>query len=276
MMKPPTNSAMRPNASSAFEMTPKPSLNPWDSFAAFSWPVRASSEAGTTLWTASFSSSGVVPSSAATVTCVELCLLAGQPLGLGQRQDREAGAEELDTGAPAGDPGDRVCLRRSRPRDPHRVADRPAFSFGGEVVDRHLVGVLGWATLRVVPGAEAIGNDRDREMGRSGRADPLPLLVEHGDGRVEDDPGGFRDAVDRLHPLEHRGVEGRRERPAGVLDRLLRLDADVDAAVRFREDAVEGTVDRVGQHQRAGDHGDAEEHREAGQESTHLARDDAA
>ena len=60
------------------------------------------------------------------------------------------------------------------------------------------------------------------------------------------------------------------------LDLLLGADRDVDALVRRREDVVERLVDRVAQHQRAGDHRDPEEDRDGGQRGAQLVRDQPA
>ena len=84
----------------------------------------------------------------------------------------------------------------------------------------------------------------------------LPLLVEQ--RAVGADAAlGDVDARRRLDLVERRGRHRRRRREVG-LDRLVRLDLDVDALLRALEEVRERRVDRVGEDERADDEGDAD------------------
>ena len=85
---------------------------------------------------------------------------------------------------------------------------------------------------------------------------------------------GLLDARDRLDLLERVGGHRRRLREVG-LDRLARLDGDVDALLGALEEVLERGVDRVGEHERADDERDADDDREPRQDRPQLARQQA-
>jgi hypothetical protein len=101
-------------------------------------------------------------------------------------------------------------------------------------------------------------------------ADQLRLACHTADGGV--------DAGEATHLLEQSLVERRRldARVLRKVERRLPGDDRVGATVDRREDRVEGVLDRVREHERAGDRGHAEHDREAGQECPQLAAPERA
>ena len=111
------------------------------------------------------------------------------------------------------------------------------------------------------------------------RPDAVPVLVDDRDRLVGDHAGGDLDSLYGLDLCEYGFRHCARERFALAelaLDLDLGSDCDIDVGVDLGEELVEGAVDRVGQHQRPGDHGDAEEHGKRRRQGPQLASAEVA
>ncbi len=163
-----TNSATPAKISSAVFRKPmnSPTSSRWDW--TFSAPVSTSTESGSAAVRLAASRSGVVPGDGGDGDLVELALLAGDPLRLGQGEhgDRRA-AERVDV-AEGRDPDQRVLLGRLLAGDLDRVADREALVVGRRLVDHDLVVGLRRRALDVGERVEALAA-RSRSRGSARR-----------------------------------------------------------------------------------------------------------
>ena len=131
---------------------------------------------------------------------VELALLAGDRLGLREREEREARATERHAGAEPADSRERVGAGSLRAADRDLLADLVALLLGGDRVDPDLGAGSRRRALDPRERVERLRRDALGELRRAaaGRADPVAVLVEDRDrGPVGDPARGLLDPVDR-------------------------------------------------------------------------------
>ena len=153
--------------------------------------------------------SGETPSAAATEIWSKLALLAGDPLGLGQRQLGDAGAAERVV----------VAERRDADQPCSSVTLRLPATYSMSPISRPLRSAvcLSIVASRAVRGGwpsrvqrlEALGLVRGDEVRGEAAEQRIAVLLDELAER-EDRAGGRLDAVHALGAVEQRGGEGRR------------------------------------------------------------------
>ena len=268
----PTKSAIPPKASR------KPRRNEMKEFvsAASSFAccvaVFTCAVGGTFCWSSSTSWSSETPGFAATAISSSRPRFAEQVLRRRQAEARERGAADRRDRAEVDEAGDSEPLRRTLRLHADRLAELEVLLVRRGLVDDD-VAAAGPGALhereRVEAGV-AVG-DAEAEVRRAAVddrlavvADQLRLTVDAALGRL--DVGQTADL------RQERLVEGRcaRARAFREVERRLAADHGVGALADVVEDRVERLVDRVGQHERPHDHGDAEHDRERGQHGAEL------
>ena len=212
----------------------------------------------------------------------ELAAGAGELDRLVEREvERDGAATAL--GVAEGEGADQRELLAARLRgDGDGVAHGDPGVLRGLHVDGDLAGLgRGPAPLGEVVGVQHVVVDPrlDERRRALGGADRLALGVEElGAVGGEDDVGlGVGDAVDGAHGVEHRGVEpGPLVAGEVVAEGQRTLDDGVDVLGGLGEQAVEGLLDGVAEHQRAGHEGHAEHHRHDGGDEPSLVAPEGA
>ena len=204
---------------------------------------------------------------------VELPGLAKELLCGGQREAGKSGAADRSDRAELHNPRDAQLLNRSDGLHADCLADLEVFLAGGGLVDHDL------SPLR--PGAA------DQGEGVEGRIAPGDAEAEVGRAAVDDRLAVFADqlslAVDAAvreadvrqgaDLLEQGLVESRCRYPGSIFEVEGGLAADdgVGPGTALREDRPEGLVDRVGEHVRAANGGDAQDDGERREDRAQLA-----
>ena len=208
-----TNRATPAKISSAVFRKPmnSPMSSRWDW--TFWAPVSTSRSSGSAAFRFAARCSGVTPGVGGDRDLVELALLAGQPLRLGQGEHRDRRAAERVDVAERRDPASVYSRVAALAGDLDLVADLESLVVGGRLVDHDLV-VAGRRAALDVGRAGRSGRCRAlTEKPRLGaplppRGSPSAPMIETCGSAIE--PSAACDAVGRLHPLEHAFAERRR------------------------------------------------------------------
>jgi len=167
----------------------------------------------------------------------------------------------------AGDADHGELLRRSPEEHLHLVAESERVGLGGDHVDHDLAGPLG-LTARPQGQRRQVGiGPVEAEGRRAGGGDCLARLVDEL-GVAADRAHRSRHAGDTADDVEDRGGQGVTRRVGRGVGAETGGGAHrhVGAGGDLVEQGVEGLVDRVGEHERAGDEADAQHHGHGGQE----------
>ena len=194
-------------------------------------------------------------------------LLRGREVETGERRPADGRHRaEADEAREPEHLGRAICL------DPDPLAEPHVLLVRGRLVDDHFAGARpGALDERERVEARRPRGDAEAEVGRTAVHDRLAVLADQLRLAVHAALGGF-DVGQAPHGAEERFVQ-RRGGGADVLreiERRLAADHGVRALAHFGEDRVEGLVDRVGEHECACDHRDAQHDRDGSQRSPEL------